>query len=318
MTQPLSLKFRQIHLDYHTSPLIGGIGAGFDPDEFADTANRARVDSMTIFARCHHGMIYYDSQVNPERVHPMLERPNLLIEQIEALHARGIRAPIYVTVQWDDFTANQHPDWLVRTKSGEVYGASNRAGFYRFMNVRSPYMQFLKDHVTEIFSKMPVDGLFFDIVQVVDDWSDVAMREMQEMNIDPENPVEKTRYNQWAMDQFKLEMTEHVRQYSPDCTIFYNAGHIGPFDRTAADAYSHYEIESLPSGGWGYLHFPVAVRFARTLDKDVLGMTGKVPHVLGRFPLLEESGRAGIRMLPHAGDGREMLGWRSTAPLWCD
>ena len=37
------LRFRQIHLDFHTSEAIEGIGANFDPDEFADTLDKACV-----------------------------------------------------------------------------------------------------------------------------------------------------------------------------------------------------------------------------------------------------------------------------------
>ena len=72
------LPYRQIHLDFHTSEAIEGIGADFDPDEFADTLAKAHVNSITVFARCHHGWIYYQSQANPERIHPHLARPNLL------------------------------------------------------------------------------------------------------------------------------------------------------------------------------------------------------------------------------------------------
>ena len=38
---------------------------------------------------------------------------------------------------------------------------------------------------------------------------------------------------------------------------------------------THLEIESLPSGMWGYSHFPFYVRYCRTLGKEVLGMTGR-------------------------------------------
>ena len=85
------LRFRQIHLDFHTSELIGGIGKDFRPREFAETLKRAHVNSITVFARCHHGMIYYDSRLNPERIHPGLVNKNLLKEQIEACHAVGIQ-----------------------------------------------------------------------------------------------------------------------------------------------------------------------------------------------------------------------------------
>ena len=41
--------------------------------------------------------------------------------------------------------------------------------------------------------------------------------------------------------------------------------------------------KTLPSGGWGYLHFPVAVRYARNLGIDCLGMTGKFHTSWGDF-----------------------------------
>jgi hypothetical protein len=49
------------------------------------------------------------------------------------------------------------------------------------------------------------------------------------------------------------------------------------------DAFTHLELESLPSGGWGYLHFPITARFARTLGKPYLGMTGKFHTSWGDF-----------------------------------
>ncbi|HVO43771.1 MAG TPA: hypothetical protein VMT34_14160, partial [Aggregatilineales bacterium] len=39
---------------------------------------------------------------------------------------------------------------------------------------------------------------------------------------------------------------------------------------------THLEIESLPTSGfWGYLHYPIGARHARTYDLDYLGMTGR-------------------------------------------
>ena len=35
------LRFRQIHLDFHTSELVDGIGAQFDPEEFVRTLKQA-------------------------------------------------------------------------------------------------------------------------------------------------------------------------------------------------------------------------------------------------------------------------------------
>jgi len=45
--------------------------------------------------------------------------------------------------------------------------------------------------------------------------------------------------------------------------------------RPSLSAYTHLELESLPSGGWGYEHFPITARYARNLGYEFLGMTGK-------------------------------------------
>jgi hypothetical protein len=77
---PVALRFRQVHLDFHTSADVPDVAAAFDPDAFADTLKGAHVDSVTCFARCHHGYVYYDTKKNPERKHPQLKRPRLLEE----------------------------------------------------------------------------------------------------------------------------------------------------------------------------------------------------------------------------------------------
>ena len=42
---------------------------------------------------------------------------------MEALHRVGIRAPIYLSVQCDEYAANAHPDWIAldaRTSAGQA------------------------------------------------------------------------------------------------------------------------------------------------------------------------------------------------------
>ncbi len=80
---------------------------------FAKTAKEAYVSSMTVFARCHHGLVYYPSKQFPELVHPYLGNKNLLLEQVHALHNEEIKAPFYITVQWDYRFATTHPEWLI-------------------------------------------------------------------------------------------------------------------------------------------------------------------------------------------------------------
>jgi hypothetical protein len=277
------LPFRQIHLDFHTSESIESIGSHFDPDEFADTLARANVNSITCFARCHHGWLYFDSKAFPERKHPHLQK-ELLPQQIEACHRRGIRVPIYLPVQWDHYTATLHPEWVAQDAEGRMIGTHPfEAGFYKTLCVNTPYREFIKQHTAEVLETFSVDGLFIDIVFPISCACRYCREKMLAAGREPSDENLRKRFGLQTINEFKQEMTRFVRERNPECTIFYNAGHIGPRHRPVKVAYSHFELETLPSGEWGYLHFPVTVRYARTLGLDCLGQTGKFHTSWGDF-----------------------------------
>lgn len=277
------LRFRQIHLDFHTSEAITGIGAAFDPDEFAETLVKARVDSITCFARGHHGWLFYESERFPERVHPHLTR-DLLAEQIEACHKRDIRVPIYITVQWDHYTANRHPEWLIVDENGQPVGTPlYEAGFYRRLCLNTPYVDWLKAQTLEVLETFDVDGIFFDIVDAFPCSCPWCREGMAAQGLEPSSLADREAYGQQVLDRFREAMSAFVWSHNPDCSIFYNAGHVGPRTRHAANTYSHFELESLPSGGWGYIHFPLTIRYARNLGLDCMGMTGKFHTSWGDF-----------------------------------
>jgi hypothetical protein len=45
---------RQVHLDFHTSEHIPGIGQKFDKAQFQAALRAGRVNQINIFAKCHH------------------------------------------------------------------------------------------------------------------------------------------------------------------------------------------------------------------------------------------------------------------------
>ena len=281
--KPTELPFRQIHLDFHTSEHIDSVGSAFDPDEFGETLARAKVNSITCFARCHHGWLYFDSKKFPERRHPHL-KTDLLARQIEAAHARGIRVPIYITVQWDYYSAIHHPEWVCLDASGALMGTPPfEAGFYQHLCVNTPYREFLKELTAEVVDTLPADGLFFDIVWPAPCACQYCREKMLAQGLDPSEASVRDAFGLSTINQFKQEMTHFVHDRKPKWSIFYNAGHIGPRHRAVKDTYTHFEIESLPGGEWGYIHFPVTVRYARTLGRDYLGHTGKFHTSWGDF-----------------------------------
>ncbi|MBP8951010.1 MAG: beta-galactosidase trimerization domain-containing protein [Armatimonadetes bacterium] len=280
----VNLRFRQIHLDFHTSEVIPGIGSEFDADEFADTLKAAHVNSVTCFSRCHHGMIYHDTAKFPERRHPNLTC-NLLKEQIDACHARDIRVPIYITVQWDLFTVKQHPEWVVVDENGCFPGTKPfEAGFYRRLCLNSPYVdEVLEPQTLEVCETMPVDGFFFDIVSATPCCCQYCIEGMKADGLDPANAEHRAQYADKVLFTFQQRLFDSVRAVCPEATVFFNSGHCGPKHRKMINAFTHLELESLPSGGWGYMHFPLAQRFARGLHRDCMGMTGKFHTSWGDF-----------------------------------
>lgn len=286
--RPRELRFRQVHLDFHTSEHVKGIGEAFDPEAFAARLKRAHVDSVTCFGRCHHGYIYYDTRKHPERRHPHLRR-NLLKEQIEACHKQNIKVPIYTTIQWDQFTADERPQWRQVTPTGALQGTPPlEPGFYRRLCFNSGYVEeLLKPHIQDLFEAVPVDGLFLDIVAAQDCVCPRCLADMRKQGIDASVPQARQAFGRQVTDRFKRDLTAFIRKLSRDCTIFYNGGHVGPGIRSTVATYSHLELESLPSGGWGYLHFPLTIRYARTLGLDALGMTGKFHTSWGDFHSLK-------------------------------
>lgn len=283
-------RFRQVHLDFHNSEFITDIAQNFDAEEFAATLKKAQVNSVTVFGRCHHGYIYHNSTKFADRIHPHLKR-NLLKEQIESCHKAGIRTPIYLTVQWDHLTARQHPEWLMRDEQGApiASGDTNRfhPGFYNHLCVLTPYRDFLKNYVADLFEQVPVDGLFFDIHHILPNANEYCIAAMLKKGMDPSSEMVRYTFYKQVMEEFKADMTAFVRKLDKSCSIFYNGGHVGPPIKPTFTSNTHLELESLPSGGWGYLHFPLTARYARNFDKDIMGMTGKFHTSWGDFHSLK-------------------------------
>ncbi|MEG2985354.1 MAG: beta-galactosidase trimerization domain-containing protein [Peptostreptococcaceae bacterium] len=286
------LNFRQIHLDFHTSEYIEDIGLNFDSKKFAKTLEKAYVNSVTCFARCHHGWLYYPSKNNSEMIHPNLKNQNLLIEQIDECHKLDIKVPIYTTVQWDGYISEKYPDWLSRDIDDNPICTQNVAKphFYNTICLNSPYREYFKNHLMDIIESIgfeKIDGFFMDILFGIDCNCRYCREKMEALNIDASVKEERIAYSNIMLNEFRTEITELINSKTKEATIFYNSSHIGPRFWDSLDAFTHLELESLPSGGWGYDHFPTTVRFARLLGKEILGMTGKFHTYWGDFHSLK-------------------------------
>jgi hypothetical protein len=284
------LRYRQIHLDFHTSEHIPGIGAAFDPDAFVSTLKRSHVDSITIFAKCHHGWSYYPTKVG--KPHPQLSRPDLLGDMVTALSAADIECPIYISVQWDELSAREHPEWRAVSATNAYHHAyaadpssgKNLSPAWHTICLNHPaYRQYVLDQAREVASTYETPGIFFDIILTPDCVCAACIARMQASGLDPENPGDRLKNDEAVNEQFRSEISAALFEEFPGLRVFYNAGHIPKQGPQRFKTYSHLELESLPTGGWGYDHFPSSARYAATLGFDFVGHTGKFHTSWGEF-----------------------------------
>lgn len=269
---------RTIHLDFHTGPWVPDVGRDFDAEQFAQTFKEAHVDSVTVFGTCHHGHAYWDTR-RPER-HPSLPAGlNLLGEQIEALHRVGVRAPIYLSVQCNEFCANQHPEWIALDEKGaQVHRGTPLEAGWQIMDMSSPYQDYLAEQLQEVLDRFaPVDGIFLDMCWDQPSLSKWAIAGMERKGFDPRQPGDRARYAREVahgyMGRFR-DMIEAAHRRHRPAGVWFNSR---PKTNLHVEKkfLRHIEIEALPTGGWGYSYFPYVARFVRPLGLPTLSHTGR-------------------------------------------
>lgn len=277
------LRYRQIHLDFHTSPAILGIGAKFDKQQWQDALKRGHVDSITCFGVCHHGWNYNDTTVGKR--HPHLDF-DLLRAQFDACKEIDVNVPIYITAGVSSRVAEEHPEWRIVTPEGEYGGwtkAPLQAGF-KSLCFNSPYTDYLAELIREIARQFPdCDGILLDIISQAQCCCRHCMASMQEGGLDPENEDDRVEMSRRSLLRYYELSTAACRCDDPGMRVFHNSGHIARGQRDILKYFSHLELESLPTGGWGYDHFPVSAKYCKNLDLDFLGMTGKFHTTWGEF-----------------------------------
>ncbi|HUU11558.1 MAG TPA: beta-galactosidase trimerization domain-containing protein [Phycisphaerae bacterium] len=266
------LPITQVHLDFHTSELVSDVGADFDADAFADTFARAHVGMVTVFGKCHHGWSYYPTKVGA--VHPSLKF-DLMGRQIAALHKRGIRAPVYLSVGLDERSWRLDPGLEAVGPGGRIRDAL-RPGWHLLCMNAPEYIEYVAAQAEEVLENYPADGLFYDILMHPKPSCQCArcIARMVREGVDPEDPASAAAFSHRVIREAHQRLVRMFRGKPKGLSCFFNscftlaARDLVPYD-------THVDVESLPTGGWGYGHFPLMGRFGRTFGKPFVGMTAR-------------------------------------------
>lgn len=273
------LRFRQVHLDFHTSPDIPGIGEKFDRKEWQERLKKAHVDSITCFSACHHGWSYHPTKVGA--MHPHLKF-NLLREQMDAAKEIDVKVPVYVTAGFNYRISQLHPEWNEYSHEGK--GPEPLTGGFIKLCFNTPYLDYLCSLIEETVELFPdANGIFLDIINQGQCCCNHCMKGMLESGLDPEKEADRIAFARKVLENYYVRTTAAARKFNPDMPVFHNSGHVTVGDTEILKHFSHLELESLPTGGWGYDHYPMSAAYCRNLGLDFLGMTGKFHTTWGEF-----------------------------------
>ena len=277
----MKLSFRQVHLDFHTSECIDGIGSAFSKEQFQEMLKVGHLSSITVFSKCHHGWAYHPSQAN--EIHPGLKF-DLLQAQIEAAHEIGVKTPVYLSAGYDEKLIRRHPDWfnVFRDADGKIVEDPFFPRYHRLC-MNTPYLDYLLAQVEEVCRNYDADGIFLDIVSEAECYCPHCIQTMIDRGWDPSDRKNAQKLGREVYANYTRRVRETIDSVKPGMPVFHNGGHIMAGRRDLANMNTHLELESLPTGGWGYDHFPMSASYCRGLGMEIMGMTGKFHTSWGEF-----------------------------------
>jgi len=291
------LPSRQVHLDFHTSGLLPGIGEKFDKKQFQEALKTGHVNSINIFAKDHSGFCMYPTKVG--NIHPNLKF-DLLKAEIEACHEIGVKCPIYFTVGWSANDAEQHPEWCIREKNGKIANnnydlkakPTDRKPYGSWKNMcaaaSGPYHQYILKNVEEICKNYDLDGFWFDIYHISSDcYCQYCTARMKKEGVDMNDPKAVSKSFALSLKAHMQELRELIAKYKPDATVYFNsATHIKDnsiFKERLFDMNTQQELEDLPSVWGGYDKLPLEAKYHLQQGVPVVAMSGKFHKDWGEF-----------------------------------
>ena len=289
------IRTRQIHLDFHTSEMIRGIGSRFDKRQWQQALQTGRVNLINVFAKCHHSWCYYPTTAGMR--HPHL-RLDLLGAQIEACHEIGVKCPIYFTVGWSAADAELHPEWCMRNRDGSICAPgwdrdaapdTPKPGVqWKHLCPSGGYHELMLAQVEELCTGYDVDGFWFDIYQAERlCWCDTCLHGMLGAGLAIDHAADVQRYRADTIRRHMAELVRLITGHHPEASIYFNG--VTRLDRDANTRYRLYrhntqnDLEDLPTTWGGYDKLALRARYFANVGKPYVAMSGKFHTSWGEF-----------------------------------
>jgi len=293
---------RQIHLDFHTPPGVT-VGGKFDATDLFDTLEAAKVNSIALFAKCHHGYSYFDTKVGTR--HPGLAF-DLFGQAVTEAAKRGMPVLAYFSLNVDEVFAGAHPESVAQFSDGKPVDTQilqdGSELYWRWLcpNRGSWLETFFFPHIEECLRLHSVEGIFIDMAGYLPGscFCDDCKRLMSEQGIDPKDDIAHQKFNSATHDRFARELRRRMDAIHPGLRLeigCYNAfGEAAKAKGVVSDFYA----ETLPfQTGW--LAFPLLGRYLSNTGVPVMGMTGRFLKNWGDFGTLVSPAQMKYQVATH-------------------
>lgn len=265
---------KAIHIDFHTMPGIYDIN-DFDAEKFAMLVADAGATYINVFAQCNIGFCYYPTKVGV--TYPGLKR-DMFGELLSALKKRGVGVTAYINAGLNHTQLRLHPEWRLT----DINGVNEEPPFYHDGSdnyhvlegcLNTGYGDYIKAIMQEIVDNYDVDGVFLDCIPKRKCYCEKCRLDMIEQGIDIHNDEQVYNFG----ESVRIRLAEDVKKIVGDKHSFFNSWFAWDYDFQ-----DHIEIESLPNT-WSYELFTPNVAYARSLNKEIVYMTGRFQNNWGDF-----------------------------------
>ncbi|MCX6983203.1 MAG: alpha-L-fucosidase [Lentisphaerae bacterium] len=297
---------RNVHLDFHTPDFVK-VGEKFNAKEFGDTLEKAAVNSIAVFAHCHHGYTYYPSKVGV--THPGLQC-DLLGGITEELKKRGIQCIIYFSQNVNETLSAVRPECAALKADGtpmnsqillsgeELYWTwlcPNRGDW-----VDSLFLPLVKETISNYYA----DGIFVDMAGYLPGscYCESCRDGMKKAGLDINNPAEHSDFLVKTNQDVAVKLRKLLDSVRPGMRFLE-----GSFSRLgdahlAKGVLSEFYLETLPvQTGW--FIFPLLARYFRNIGLPVMGLTGRFLNNWGDFGTVKTSHQLKIEVSTHLAAG---------------
>ena len=289
---------RQIHLDFHCSEHIKEIGKSFNKKSFQEKLLDAKVNSINLFAKCHHSWSYYPTNIGQKHPHLSFD---LLGAQIEACEEIAIKPFIYFTVGWSANDAENHPEWCARNIDGSliINGMDIEEGekqkhealpnfYWKFMCVNTSYHDLVISQVEELCERYVIGGFWFDIYQVHRlCYCDRCKECMMSQGVDINDTAAVENFNAFNIKRHCRELRTLIQSKLSTAEVFFNGTTAieieANFHHRMYENNTIQDLEDLPTMWGGYDKLPLQAKFFLNAGYSITGMSGKFHTEWGEF-----------------------------------